>query len=107
MFQKHQSLCHPLIFLFTSYNKQCPLRVEINASNFDAPEEKQRLTDRLHHAVRNVGFYIIRRHGSVDEEVLEIGNRNTLFHYYWERKGRIRFGRWISFWLSLTFPLFW
>jgi hypothetical protein len=55
--------------------------VEIDVSNFDAPGEKQRLADQLHHAVRDVGFYIVKGHGITDEEVLEILSiEYTYFH---------------------------
>jgi hypothetical protein len=55
--------------------------VEIDVSNWDAPGEKQRLADQLHHAVRDVGFYIVKGHGITDEEVLEIlAIANTYFH---------------------------
>jgi len=60
--------------------KYAPL-VEIDVSNWDAPGEKQRLADQLHHAVRDVGFYIVKGHGITDEEVLEIlAIANTYFH---------------------------
>jgi non-haem dioxygenase in morphine synthesis N-terminal len=60
--------------------KYAPL-VEIDLSNFDDPGEKQRLADQIHHAVRDVGFYIVKGHGITDDEVLEIlGIANTYFH---------------------------
>jgi hypothetical protein len=60
--------------------KYAPL-VEIDLSRFDEPGEKQRLVDQLHHAVRYVGFYIVKGHGITDEEVLEILEiANTYFH---------------------------
>ena len=60
--------------------KYAPL-VEIDVSRFDEPGEKQRLADQLHHAVRDVGFYIVKGHAITDEEVLEIlGIANTYFH---------------------------
>jgi hypothetical protein len=60
--------------------KYAPL-VEIDLSNWDAPGEKQRLANQLHHAVRDVGFYIVKGHGITDEEILEIlAIENTYFH---------------------------
>jgi len=65
--------------------KYAPL-VETDLSRFDEPGEKQRLVDQLHHAVRDVGFYIVKGHGITDEEVLEeevleiLAIANTYFH---------------------------
>jgi isopenicillin N synthase-like dioxygenase len=55
--------------------------VEIDFTNWDEPGEKQRLADQLHHAVRDVGFYIVKGHGITDEEVLEVLQiANSYFH---------------------------
>jgi hypothetical protein len=60
--------------------KYAPL-VEIDFSDWDEPGEKQRLADQLHHAVRDVGFYIVKGHGISDEEILEIlAIENSYFH---------------------------
>jgi hypothetical protein len=60
--------------------KYAPL-VEIDFSNWNAPGEKQRLAGQLHHAVRDVGFYIVKGHGISDEEVLEVlAIANSYFH---------------------------
>jgi hypothetical protein len=60
--------------------KYAPL-VEIDFTNWDEPGETQRLADQLHHAVRDVGFYIVKGHGITDEEVLEVLQiANSYFH---------------------------
>jgi hypothetical protein len=66
--------------------KYAPL-VEIDLSNWDVPGERQRLADQLHHAVRDVGFYIVKGHGITDEEILEIlAIGNTFLHLSLEEK---------------------
>jgi hypothetical protein len=66
--------------------KYAPL-VEIDMSKWNVPGERQKLADQLHHAVRDVGFYIVKGHGITDKEILEIlAIGNTYFKLSLEEK---------------------